>query len=165
MVADPISGRVALLESKSEAVLLGEATVSRGILNQVQDDEMGLQIEEPDVLAAIEERFVALEETTAEDLNEEEVLSESAVEESEGSLMAGLVTDEAELEELLGESDSSVIGKAAYRLWKIVDEVVFMAKTRFLAAVEFLSDVRFGGRVTFADKDLAGLAVIGRFLP
>jgi len=47
-----------------------------------------------------------------------------------------------------------------YDVWTFVGEAVFKAKATFENTVAFLSDVKFGGRVTFADHDMAGLAII-----
>ena len=62
-------------------------------------------------------------------------------------------------EELLEYAELSETEKASYRIWRIVDRIVFSAKVRFENVVEFASSVVFQGKIT-VNTDTAGTITI-----
>jgi len=69
--------------------------------------------------------------------------------------LEGLLTEE----ELLEYSGLSEVDKANYKLWRVVDRVVFTAKVQFGDTVEFLASAIFRGPVTFNADTVGSLTI------
>jgi hypothetical protein len=71
--------------------------------------------------------------------------------------------DESDATHLAELADKGTIGEIAkwnYELWTFVGQAIFEKPVTFLASIRAQGPVWLGGKVTFADKDMAGYAII-----
>ena len=165
--ADVLTGLVDFKEIYDKVE--GQFLVQAEFGDSLQLESAGTGDETSEVLAALgsdfdqlETRVTALEQKDQfSNTNNQTNLNDPIS--NEEKFTEQIVTEDLEAtlteEELLEYTELSEVEKANYRIWKVVDRVVFAAKVRFENAVEFASKVIFRGPITVG-PDTAGTITI-----